>query len=73
MQTLQTNTINAAAKIKKSEVNGTNLAYIEQGAGEPVIFVHGAVSDYRTWLEQIGAFSENFRTICYSRRFPPAE
>lgn len=55
--------------VKEIEVNGTNLAYIEQGAGEPVIFIHGAVSDFRTWLEQIGAFSNNYRAISYSRRY----
>ena len=55
--------------VKEIKINGTNLAYIEQGAGEPVIFIHGAVSDFRTWLEQIGAFSKNYRAISYSRRY----
>jgi pimeloyl-ACP methyl ester carboxylesterase len=55
--------------VKEIKVNGTNLAYIEQGAGEPVIFIHGAVSDFRTWIEQIGAFSKRYRAISYSRRY----
>ena len=54
---------------KQINTNGANLTYIEQGAGEPVIFIHGAVSDFRAWLEQIGAFSENYRAIAYSRRY----
>lgn len=69
MQTLQAEPIDTAAQVKEIEANGTNLAYIEQGAGEPVIFIHGAVSDFRTWLEQIGVFSKNYRAISYSRRY----
>ncbi len=55
--------------IKQIEVNGTNLAYIEKGIGEPVVFIHGAVSDFRTWLEQFDEFSKYYRVISYSRRF----
>jgi non-heme chloroperoxidase len=54
--------------IKKVEVNGTELHYIEQGEGQPVIFVHGGLGDYRTWRPQIGPFSERYRAISYSRR-----
>ncbi len=50
-------------------VNGTNLAVVEQGAGDPIVFVHGGVSDLRTWAGQIPFFSSNFRTVCYSRRY----
>jgi non-heme chloroperoxidase len=30
-------------------VNGVDLSYIEQGAGSPVVFVHGAWMDLRYW------------------------
>lgn len=50
-------------------VNGTALEYTEIGAGEPVVFVHGSASDYRTWQLQQEAFSERFRVISYSRRY----
>ncbi len=30
-------------------VNGTDLAYIERGKGDAVVFVHGAVTDLRSW------------------------
>src|SRR5687767_11716004 len=69
MITEQTTVTEIKIPVKKIEVNATNLSYIEQGAGEPVIFIHGAVSDYRTWLEQIVAFSKNYKAISYSRRF----
>ena len=50
------------------QVNGTELHYAEQGEGAPVIFVHGGLSDYRTWNPQLGPFSERYRAISYSRR-----
>lgn len=54
--------------VKKAEVNGTTLSYIEKGSGEPMVFIHGAVSDFRTWIEQFEAFSADYRVISYSRR-----
>ena len=38
---------------KTAEVNGVSLAYVEQGEGEAVVFVHGAMSDLRTWQQQL--------------------
>lgn len=50
-------------------INNYKLHYIEEGAGSPVIFVHGSISDYRGWMEQIPIFSKHFRTIAYNRRY----
>jgi pimeloyl-ACP methyl ester carboxylesterase len=50
-------------------VNGVELTYVEKGTGAPVIFVHGSLADYRTWLPQIEQFSEKYRAIAYSRRY----
>lgn len=49
-------------------VNGTTLTYLEQGEGTPFVFVHGALGDYRDWLNQIEPFAEHYRTVVYSRR-----
>ncbi|NGP75126.1 alpha/beta hydrolase [Balneolaceae bacterium YR4-1] len=56
-------------QIKEAKVNGVTLNYIETGEGEPIIFVHGTLGDYRTWTEQIGPFSNNYQVIAYSRRY----
>lgn len=48
--------------------NGTNLAYRERGEGEPVVFVHGGISDLRTWEQQLTAIGREYRAITYSRR-----
>ena len=49
-------------------INGTDVAYIEQGRGQPVVFVHGGMGDYREWDLQVPAFAANFRTIAVSCR-----
>ena len=51
------------------EVKDGFLAFSDNGRGEPLVFVHGSASDYRTWRLQEGPFSSEFRTIVYSRRY----
>jgi pimeloyl-ACP methyl ester carboxylesterase len=51
-----------------ASINGTDLAYIEHGEGQPVVLVHGGVGDYREWDLQMPAFAANFRTIALSCR-----
>ena len=54
---------------KELRVNDVTLRYIEQGQGDPVVFVHGTLGDYRTWEGQIEPFSETYHVISYSRRY----
>jgi non-heme chloroperoxidase len=63
--------INTAAKadeLKRVSANGTVLAYVELGQGEPVIFVHGGLQDYRMWLKHLPKFAGRYHAIAYSRR-----
>ncbi len=50
-------------------VNGTTLAYLEQGTGTPVVFLHGAFSDHRIWETQREAVAGNYRFIALSMRY----
>ena len=50
-------------------VKGLSFNYIEQGSGQPVVLVHGSVSDYREWSKQITSLSKYFHVIAYSRRY----
>lgn len=52
----------------KLQVDGTELYYVELGEGEPVVFVHGGLGDFRTWLPQVATFGARYRAISYSRR-----
>ncbi|NNE89519.1 MAG: alpha/beta hydrolase [Silicimonas sp.] len=54
---------------KSIEVNGTTCAVVLQGSGEPVVLVHGGVSDLRSWAAQIPSLSKSFHVVCYSRRY----
>lgn len=48
--------------------NGVELTYVEQGAGDPVIFVHGSTGDVRDWLDHVALAADRYRAIAYSRR-----
>ncbi|MEO9170850.1 MAG: alpha/beta hydrolase, partial [Candidatus Baltobacteraceae bacterium] len=48
---------------------GITLHYAQEGTGAPLIFVHGSISDYGYWEDQIGPFSKHYRAIAYSRRY----
>lgn len=52
-----------------AHVNGTHLAYVEQGRGEPLVLVHGSLGDFRSWRAQIEPFSKHYRVVAYSRRY----
>ncbi|HUF21926.1 MAG TPA: alpha/beta hydrolase [Burkholderiales bacterium] len=45
------------------------LNYFEFGEGDPVVFVHGTIGDYRTWGYQFESFAERYQVISYSRRY----
>jgi pimeloyl-ACP methyl ester carboxylesterase len=60
----------AAPALKAATIgHGIVLHYVEAGSGPPVIFVHGSLSDYTYWDEQISAFAEHYHAIAYSRRY----
>lgn len=50
-------------------INGTPLHYIEHGTGEPLVFIHGSLGDYRSWKDQFDFFAGYFHVIAYSRRY----
>ncbi len=36
-------------QVKQMHVNGIDMAYVEEGRGETVVFIHGAIGDWRNW------------------------
>jgi pimeloyl-ACP methyl ester carboxylesterase len=53
----------------KTQIGDTQLEVEQQGQGEPVILVHGSLSDLRTWDAQAPALAARHHVIRYSRRF----
>jgi esterase len=49
-------------------VNGYDMAFVERGAGAPLLLVHGTLGDYRYWAGQMEPFGAHYRTISVSLR-----
>ncbi|HMK94034.1 MAG TPA: alpha/beta hydrolase [Candidatus Limnocylindrales bacterium] len=51
-------------------IRGVSIAYDERGdaSKQPVIFIHGSASDYRTWEAQMDVFAQKYHVFAYSRR-----
>jgi pimeloyl-ACP methyl ester carboxylesterase len=49
-------------------VNGHDMAYLEVGQGPPLVCVHGALGDFRTWSPVLGPLSKQHRVIAVSLR-----
>lgn len=54
--------------MRELKLNGIEVAYIERGRGQPVLFVHGGIGDYRDWERQVEAFGSRYRAIAVSCR-----
>src|SRR5262245_25458699 len=55
---------------KKLKVNDVELAYVEEGKGETVVFVHGGgVGDWASWENVRPLISKKFHYVSLSRRY----
>ena len=61
--------ISVFSQFKTIKIDDAEINYIDKGEGVPIVFVHGGLEDYRTWVPQIDSFSKKYRVIAYSRRF----
>jgi len=66
--TAKQNEARAIPEVKAIFINGDSIHYIDVGKGVPVVFVHGAFGDYRTWEAQMDTFAQHHRVISYSKR-----
>jgi pimeloyl-ACP methyl ester carboxylesterase len=55
--------------VREIEVNGVRLQYLEEGSGEPIVFVHGALSGAGAWEPIRPAIAEKYRFIAYMQRY----
>jgi pimeloyl-ACP methyl ester carboxylesterase len=50
-------------------VNDLTIPYIITGKGEPVVFVHGALSDHRMWIPHCEYLSADYQAIALTQRY----
>lgn len=55
--------------MKTIQTNNYDFHYVENGEGNPVILVHGSITDHRTWNYQIDPCSKQFHVFAYNRRY----
>ncbi|MGH2973599.1 MAG: alpha/beta fold hydrolase [Solirubrobacterales bacterium] len=49
--------------VRRVELPGATVSYVEIGEGEPIVFVHGITSSWQAWLENLPHFSRTHRVI----------
>ncbi len=67
-QTVTPRTWQLPPDVKTLQIYGYEIAYLERGAGPPVVLVHGTLSDYRSWSAQTEALSAQHHVIAMSLR-----
>ena len=58
-----------ALAVRHIEVDGEDFPFIEAGEGAPVVFLHGALGDCRTWERQVRLLGRSARAIAYTQRY----
>jgi len=54
--------------MKHLRVNNADMAYLDIGAGRPLVCVHGSLGDFRVWSSVLGPLSRRHRVIALSLR-----
>jgi pimeloyl-ACP methyl ester carboxylesterase len=58
-----------AMQVKQMRVNGVDLAYVEQGKDETLVFVHGTDGDWRNWEGLRPLIANRYRFVSLSLRY----
>ena len=49
--------------LRRVELPGATVNYVDLGEGEPIVFVHGLAGCWRNWLENLPHFGRGYRAI----------
>jgi esterase len=58
-----------AMQVKQMRVNGVDLAYVDEGKGETVVFVHATDGDWRDWEGLRPLVAEKYHFVSLSLRY----
>ncbi|HXP29991.1 MAG TPA: alpha/beta fold hydrolase [Stellaceae bacterium] len=50
---------------KQARLGGAEISYLERGAGQALVLLHGIGSGARSWRNQLAALSDHFRVIAW--------
>jgi pimeloyl-ACP methyl ester carboxylesterase len=50
-------------------IPGATVRYVASGRGEPLVFLHGVLSDHRFWQNQLPTFSPQYRCLAPDLRY----
>lgn len=50
------------------QLEAGRLFYVMKGQGEPIVFLHGAFADHRSWDAQMDAFAGKYTVVSYDQR-----
>jgi pimeloyl-ACP methyl ester carboxylesterase len=48
--------------------NGIRINVVQEGSGEPVIFLHAGACDWQMWRPQADVFSSRYRCVMWDAR-----
>lgn len=52
-------------RVERVEVDGAHIAFERRGSGPPLVLLHGAFSDRRTWRRQLEGLSDEFTVVAW--------
>lgn len=50
------------------QINNTRLFHFIKGEGEPLVLLHGSLSDLRIWDYQVDILASKYKMVCYDQR-----
>jgi pimeloyl-ACP methyl ester carboxylesterase len=56
-------------QVHQAEIEGATIHYVDAGKGDPVVFIHAGLEDYRMWDPVMQLMDDEYRVIAISRRY----
>lgn len=54
--------------LRRAQLDSVQLAYMDQGGGDPILCIHGSWDDHHSWDAVADTLSRDFRVVSYDRR-----